>query len=77
MRVYDKDLINDDVLGSGELLLEGVATGNSTIKIFNQEKKHVGDLILTLECKKVQCRTLNISEINLSIKSGNDIIGSS
>lgn len=36
--VYDKDLINDDVLGSGELMLEGIASGDCTVKIHNEKK---------------------------------------
>lgn len=30
---YDKDLINDDVLGSGTLPLEGLTSGEKTIKL--------------------------------------------
>ena len=76
--VYDKDIMNDDILGSGELMLESlVASGDSTIKINDPQGKHIGDLVLSIEKKKVACRSLTLENVCLKIKSGNDIIGSS
>lgn len=75
--VYDKDTMNDDILGSGELMLEGLVSGDSTVKIHDQDGKHVGDLILTIDKKKVDYKSITLTDISLKIKSGNDIIGSS
>ena len=75
--VYDKDIMNDDVLGSGELPLEGLTSGVKKVPIKNKGNEHIGDLMLSIDKKKVECKTMKVSEIKLKIKSGNDIIGTS
>ena len=58
-------------------MLEGLTSGDTTVKINDQDGKHIGDLVLSIEKKNVDCRSATLSNISLKIKSGNDIIGSS
>lgn len=74
---YDKDLMQDDILGTGNLALEGLATGQKTVSINNKEGKHFGDIILTLNVKKVVCKSIQISDMKVKLASSADILGQS
>ena len=75
--IFDKDLINDDYLGFGELALAGLASGDSKIKMKNEKGEDIGDLILNIEKKVVECRVVTLSEIGIQIEGGSDWFGNS
>lgn len=74
---YDKDLISDDFLGTGNLALEGLTTGEKTVSLKDKDGKHFGDIILVLNVKKVVCRSLDITNIKVKLNSSADILGES
>ena len=74
---YDKDLINDDVLGSGTLLLEDLTSGEKTVHLKNNEGKSIGDVVIVLTTKKVTSKTINITDIKVKLLSSGDILGGS
>jgi hypothetical protein len=62
--MYDKDVMStDDCLGSGVLQLEGLGSGEKTVNIAKHSGASIGSVVVTLGVKKVQTRSISISNI--------------
>ncbi len=63
--MYDKDMTTDDCLGSGILSLDGLSSGQKTVTISKHSGASIGSIIVTLNVKKVQSRSITLSNIQL------------
>ena len=74
---YDKDLINDDVLGCGTLALDDLSSGEKTVPLKNNDGNSIGSIVLVLTTKKVTSKTINITDIKVKLLESGAILGGS
>jgi hypothetical protein len=73
--MYDKDVLTDDCLGSGVLHLEGLISGEKTITISKHSGVSIGTIIVSLNVKKVQARSITLTNVELKTHESHDMIG--
>jgi hypothetical protein len=61
--MYDQDVVTDDCLGSGILPLEDLISGEKTVTISKHSGVSIGTIIVSLNVKKVQKRSITLTNI--------------